>query len=358
MDLFVPTKKLAPGEFNDETLEHFILRRMGREILDRLAEPLVGGVHGSDPAQMSLAATFPNLLEMEQKHGNMIKGFLAQRKATEAMRKKYPPDPKNPRTFFTAFKGGMHKLTDSMADYAGRDKIRTGVGVEAIAKADDGRWSVSLSDGTTETADSVIVATECWAAEKLMRGVDTDIADRLADIPSNTSATISFAWKEDELGIDVEAFGVLCPAVEHSPLLAVTYSSTKWPGRAPKGYVLLRTFVGGPHNQAIMEKGDDELVTIIEAEIRKLLRINPQAKPLWHRFFRWTGGMPQYTIGHLDRVDFIEKRSAEMPGFALAGGAYRGVGIPNCIESGERAVSKVLGDLGMPYEEVEEKRSY
>ena len=129
MDLFVPKKKLAPGEFNDETLESFIVRRMGREILDRLAEPLVGGVHGSDPAQMSLAATFPNLLEMEQKYGNMIKGFLAQRKMVEEMRKKYPPDPKNPKTFFTAFTKGMHELPEAMADTAGRDKMRTGAAV-------------------------------------------------------------------------------------------------------------------------------------------------------------------------------------------------------------------------------------
>ena len=149
MDLFVPKKKLAPGEFNDETLESFITRRMGREILDRLAEPLVGGVHGSDPADMSLAATFPNLLEMEQKYGNMIRAFLAQRKMVEEMRKKYPPDPKNPKTFFTAFTKGMHELPAAMAEKAGRDKMRTGAAVTSLLRGDDGTWTVTLSDGSS-----------------------------------------------------------------------------------------------------------------------------------------------------------------------------------------------------------------
>lgn len=360
MDLFVPKKKLAPGEFNDEPLEHFIVRRMGREILDRLAEPLVGGVHGSNPADMSLAATFPNLLDMEQKYGNMITAFLAQRRMVEEMRRKHPPDPKNPKTFFTAFTKGMHELPNAMADAAGRDRVRTGVTVTGVSRDADGTWTVTTGDGTTETGDAVIFATESWAAEPLVRTVDAQIADALAAIPASSSATVSFAFREDEIGIDLNAFGVLCPLVEKRLLLAATYSSTKWPGRAPKGYVLMRGFMGGPNNQAIMQKSDEEITATAEREMRDILKIRPEAKILFSRFFRWTGGMPQYGIGHVQRVELIEERSAGIPGLALAGGAYRGVGLPNCIESGERAVSKVLGDLGMTIAEdsVEEKRAY
>lgn len=347
MDLFVPTKKLAPGEFNDETLEHFIVRRMGREILDRLAEPLVGGVHGSDPAQMSLAATFPNLLEMEQKYGNMIKGFLAQRRMVEEMRVKHPPDPKNPKTFFTAFKNGMHELPQAMAVTAGRSKMETGAAVASIACDAGGVWSVTLADGRVIAGDAVILATESWAAEPLVRPVDAGIADALAAIPASSSATVSLAFVEDEIGVDMNAFGVLCPAKEKSKLLAATYSSTKWPGRAPKGAVLLRGFVGGPQNQAIMEKSDDEIARVAEGELRRILGIDPAAKPIFRRFYRWTLGMPQYTMGHLDRVAVIEQRSAEIPGLALAGGSYRGVGLPNCIESGEQAAGKVLAEWGV-----------
>ncbi|NTU71990.1 MAG: protoporphyrinogen oxidase [Coriobacteriia bacterium] len=358
MDLFVKKKQVPEGERNDETLESFITRRMGKEILDSLAEPLVGGVHGSDPAKMSLAATFPNLLEMEQKYGCMIKGFLAQRKMVEAMRKKYPPDPKNPKTFFMGFKGGMHQLTDAMIDAAGREKMRIGAGVRSAEHNTDGTWTVTLTDGSTETGDAVIVATESWAAEPIARGVDETLADTLAQIESSSSGTCSFAFDAEEVGCDMNAFGVLCPALEGRALLAATYSSTKWPGRAPGGAVLLRGFVGGPHNQAIMEQSDEEITAVVLAELRSILGINPKAKPLFSRFYRWTGGMPQYTMGHLDRMDLLDERCDAIPGFALAGGSYRGVGLPNCIESGEAAVSKVLADAGIKYDEPEEPRTY
>jgi len=357
-DLFVPKKKLVEGELNDETLEHFIVRRMGRECLDRLAEPLVGGVHASDPKQMSLAATFPNLLEMEQKHGSMLKGFLATRKKVDEMKKKYPPKPGDkPKTFFTSFTGGMQELTDSMADAAGRDSLRTGVGVASIAR-DGEAWAVTLDDGSKIEGDAVLVATESWAAEPLLRPVDEQIADALAGIPSSTSATVSLGFRADEIGIDMDAFGVLCPQVEKRALMAATYSSTKWPGRAPEGKVLMRGFVGGPQNQAIMENSDEDLVAIVLREMREILGI--KGDPLFSRVYRWHLGMPQYTMGHLGRVETIEQRSAELTGLALAGGSYRGVGIPNCIESGERAVSKIVNEWGIELAEdsTEEKRVY
>lgn len=358
MDLFVPKKKVAEGEFNDETLEDFIVRRMGRECLDRLAEPLVGGVHASDPKQMSLAATFPNLLEMEQKYGSMLRGFLAARKKVEEMRRKYPPKPGDkPKTFFTSFVGGMRRLTDAMADAAGRDDIRTGVTVTSIARVGDA-WRVTLADGIVVDGDAVLVATESWAAEPLVRQVDTGIADALAEIPASSSATVSIGFRAEEIGIDMNAFGVLCPQVENRALLAATYSSTKWPGRAPEGKVLMRGFIGGPQNQAIMEKSDQELAAIVLAEMRDILGI--KGEPLFSRVYRWHLGMPQYTMGHLGRVELIESRSSAIPGFALAGGSYRGVGIPNCIESGERGVTKIVNEWGIELSEdsAEEKRVY
>ncbi len=361
VDLFIPRRKVAPGEVNDETLESFVVRRMGRECLDRLAEPLVGGVHASDPAQMSLAATFPRLLEMEQKYGSLMKAFIATRRKIEEMRRKYPPKPgEKPRTFFTSFVNGMQQLTDRMADAAGRERIHTGAAVTSLRCVKQGAWSARLSNGSNVDGDAVIIATESWAAEPLIRPHDEAIADALANIPTSSSATVSIAFKESEVGLDLNAFGVLCPLAEGRALMAATYSSTKWPGRAPAGKVLLRGFVGGPHNQEILKRSDEELVQTVLAEFRDILGLNPFAKPLFSRVFRWHRGMPQYTLGHLERVTLIENHSAQIPGLALAGGCYRGVGVPNCIESGERAVSKVLGEWGMDLSEdhVEEKRYY
>ncbi len=361
MDLVIPPKKIAPGEFNDETLESFVVRRMGRECLDRLAEPLVGGVHASDPSRMSLAATFPRLLEMEQKYGSLLKAFIATRRKVEEMRRKYPPKPgEKPRTFFTSFVGGMQRLTDRMADAAGREQIHTGVAVTSLRRMGPGTWSAQLSNGSSVDGDAVIIATESWAAEPLLRRHDEAIADALAGIPTSSSATVSIAFKESEVGFDLNAFGVLCPLVEGRALMAATYSSTKWRGRAPAGKVLLRGFVGGPHNQEIVKRPDEDLVQTVLGEFRDILGLNPFAQPLFSRVFRWHGGMPQYTLGHLDRVALIENHSARIPGLALAGGCYRGVGVPNCIESGERAVSKVLGEWGIDLAEdhSDEKRYY
>jgi oxygen-dependent protoporphyrinogen oxidase len=361
MDLLIPPKKVAPGEFNDETLESFVVRRMGRECLDRLAEPLVGGVHASDPKQMSLAATFPRLLEMEQNYGSLLKAFIAIRRKVEEMRRKYPAKPgEKPRTFFTSFVNGMQQLTDSMADAAGHERMRTGISVSSLQRLPKERWRALLADGSFIEGDAVIVATESWTAEPLLRPLDKSIADALETIPTSSSATISIAFNENEVGFDLNAFGVLCPLVEGRALMAATYSSTKWPGRAPKGRVLLRGFVGGPHNQEVLKRSDEELVQTVLAEFQDILGLNPFAKPLFHRVFRWYLGMPQYTLGHLDRITLIEDRSAQIPGLALAGGSYRGVGVPNCIESGERAVSKIIGEWGIDLAEdrVEEKRYY
>jgi oxygen-dependent protoporphyrinogen oxidase len=338
-----------------------VVRRMGRECLERLAEPLVGGVHASDPKQMSLAATFPRLLELEQNYGSLLKAFIAVRRKVEEMRRKYPAQPgEKPRTFFTSFVNGMQQLPDSMVEAAGRERMRTGLAVTSLHCTSRDKWSAQLSGGPTIDGDAVIIATESWAAEALIRPYDKVIADALAAIPTSSSATISIAFNESEVGFDLNAYGVLCPLIENRALMAATYSSTKWPGRAPKGKVLLRGFVGGPHNQEILRRSDQDLVQIVLAEFRDILRLNPFAKPLFHRVFRWYLGMPQYNLGHLHGVTLIENRSAEIPGLSFAGGCYRGVGVPNCIESGERAVSKILGewDIDLAEDKVEEKRYY
>ena len=199
--------------------------------------------------------------------------------------------------------------------------------------------------------DAVIVATEAWAATRLMRDVDEEIADLLASIPCSSSATVPMAFRAEDCPFDTKWFGILSPLVEQRPLLAVTLSSSKWPDRAPENRVLLRGFIGGPANQHLLETTDEDAHRDGPAQLVDLLGMKPDAQPVYASVYRWVGGMPQYTLGHLDRVDEIERRTREIAGIELAGGAFRGVGIPNCIESGERAVTKVLGDLGITYDE-------
>jgi oxygen-dependent protoporphyrinogen oxidase len=364
LDLVIPRKtRWAEGETaqeHDETLQSFVVRRMGRECLDRLAEPLIGGVNGSDPANMSLAATYPMLLEMEQKFGSLVRGFLDQRRKVEDMKKKYPPKPgAKRRTFFSSFRLGLQFIIDRMADAAGREHIRTGVAATALSR--DGEvWHVTLSTGERIDADAVIVASEAWATERLLRESEPAIAGLVGTIPCSSSATVILAFNEADCPFDKAWHGILTPAVEKRALTGVSLMSSKWPERAPEGRVLLRGFLGGPRDQAVLEKSDDDLIELARTQMVELIGVKADARPRYAKIFRWEGGMPQYTLGHLDRIDEIERLQAGVAGLALAGNAYRGVGVPNALESGERAVTKVLGDFGFTLAEdaVEEKRIY
>lgn len=364
LDSVIPRKeRWAEGETaqqHDETLESLVVRRLGRECLDRLAEPLAAGVNGDLASEMSVAARYPMLLDMEQQHGSLVKGFLAQRKKVEAMRKKYPPKPgQKRRTMFSSFNEGLQFICDRMADAAGREHIRTGVGATGLTRTASG-WHVAVSNGEALAADAVIVATEVWAATGLVADVDAELERLLGTIPSSSCATALLAFDAADCPFDLRWHGILTPSVEKRPLTGVSLMSSKWPDRAPEGRVLIRGFLGGPRDEAVLRQSDDALLELARTQLVELIGIKAEAKPRYAKLFRWEKGMPQYTLGHLDRVDAIEAREATIAGLALAGNAYRGVGVPNALESGERAVGKVLRDAGVEFTEddAQQRRVY
>lgn len=334
MDLLIPKKK----DPSDETLASFVKRRLGRECLDHLAEPLVGGIHASDPEKMSLRATFPRFLDMEQKYGSVIRGFLAARKKAP---KPPPPAPGAPRrTFFMSFKEGMAELTDAIADAAGRDRIHMGVAISGLTR-EGSRYKLALADGREpELVDSVIIATEGWAAAQLTKDVDPEMSAALSEIPHSSSATVSMAFRREDIAHPLDWFGFVVPQAAKRKIMASTFSSTKWSYRAKDGHALLRAFVGGPHDQHLLEQSDDEIVRMVRGEWEDMLGID--AEPVFARVYRWELGMPQYTVGHLDRVAKLEERQMADPGLFLCGGAYRGVGIGDCINSGDQAAEKAV----------------
>lgn len=364
LDFVIPRKhRWAEGETaqqHDETLESLVVRRLGRECLDRLAEPLAAGVNGDLASEMSVAARYPMLLDMEQKHGSLVRGFLAQRKKVEEMRKKYPPKPgANRRTMFSSFDDGLQVVCDAMADAAGREHIRTGVAATSLERVGE-RWLVRLATGETLEGDAVIVASEVWAAEELVTPVAPALGRLLATIPCSSCATALLAFDAADYPHDTRWHGILTPAIEKRPLTGVSLMSSKWPGRAPEDRILIRGFLGGPRDAEVLNASDDELLELARTQLAELIGLKPDARPRYAKLFRWERGMPQYTLGHLDRVDEIERLEAEVRGLALAGNAYRGVGVPNALESGERGVSKVLADFGIELAEdaVEQRRVY
>ncbi len=335
MDWFIPKKTTN----EDETLGSFVKRRLGQEALDKIAEPLIGGIHAGDPDQMSLVASFPRFIQMEQKHGSLLKAMLSARKNAP---KPKPPEPgKLKKTFFMTFKEGMGQLTDAVAAKLDNSKILTGKIVTSVSKKQDGRYQVSIKDGEPIEADSVIITAPAHLAAEIVDGLDKVMAENLAGIPQATSATVNLAFKRSDVHKSIEAFGFIVPISEKRKIKAGTYSSTKWDFRTPSDdYVLIRAFVGGAMNQELVFQDDESMLNMVLSELKDIIGIT--AKPVMHKIYRWVKGMPQYTIGHLERIKNIEDRQAANPGIYIVGGSYRGVGVPDCINVGTQAAEQAL----------------
>jgi oxygen-dependent protoporphyrinogen oxidase len=323
----VPRRRGGP----EESLARFVRRRFGVELLEKLAQPLVSGIYGSDAETLSLEATMPRFTAMEREEGSVAR----------ALRRKKPADGASGARYglFVSFDRGMQVLTDALVRAVGADRIRTRAEVRSIARS-RGRWSVSAG-GEVKEADAIVLAMTASRAAVLLReaGMDAAACDGLAAIEHGSAATVTFAWREAEIPQPLDAYGFVVPAVERREILASTWASAKWPGRAPPGWALVRAFVGGAHEPDAPSRSDAELVRLARRELRMLMGI--EAEPLFSRIVRYPRAMPIYEVGHLERARAIEARLEQIPGLALAGNSLRGVGIPDAIASGERAAEAV-----------------
>lgn len=341
MDLFIPPKK----DDSDETLASFVRRRLGQEALDKIAEPLIGGVHASDPEKMSLKATFPRFLQMEKEYGSLIRAMLAAKKKAEAYARKNPPAPgAKKKTFFMTFIKGMGELTEAVYAKLDRERVVLGQAVtELLVREEGGKkvYTLTWGEGQKGDFDAVILALPADEAAVLMAKVDRQIAENLAAIPMASSATISLAWRKEDLPVKLESYGFVIPLVEKRRIMATTFSSCKWAHRTPgEDFVLLRAFVGGARNQHLVELDDKELLQLVREELADILGVTKE--PYLYRIYRWPRGMPQYVLGHLERLARVEERLRDFPGLYIVGGSYRGVGIPDCINAGMTAAEKAL----------------
>lgn len=322
---------LPKSRTEDESMASFVRRRFGRELLDRLAQPLVGGIYGGDPDRLSLEATMPRFVEMEREHGSVIRAMRAKRRrSTEqaASGARYG--------LFVAFDRGMQVLIDALTNAVGDVRLNTAVeGLDSV----DGTFRVRTSEGTVE-ADRVIVALPAWRAAKLLAGPAPSVVEGLESIPYGSAATVTFAWPRSEVPHALDAFGFVVPAVERRSILAATFSSVKWPGRAPDGEVLLRVFIGGENALDAADLDDEGLIAIARRELSRLMNI--EAAPRFSFVKRYRRAMPQYQVGHTRRVEVIERRMAALPGLEIAGNAYRGVGIPDSIRAAEAAADRLM----------------
>ncbi len=378
MEYFIPPKRDA----GDESIEQFVVRRLGREMYQRLVEPLLSGISAGDGGKLSMRAMFPQLVAYEAEYGGLVRGMLEvkRRQRQQTPRRQEPRGQEQrqqtqrhdeaagtanqatandatandvPARFgFLSFPEGLQELVTAVErevrrrDPAGtRIAIRTGARVERIERAETapgaaGGYRVLLANGESLAADAVIMATAGYVSAAALRGVDEELAGLLREIEYASTVTISVAYPESAVPKRLDATGYVAPRVFKRDVLACTWVSSKFNGRAPAGHVLFRLFLGGAGRGSYVERSDAGLLEIVRREMREVMGI--AADPELMQVNRFDRAMPQYNVGHLDRVARIAAQAARNPGLALAGAASGGVGIPDCVKSGERAATAVL----------------
>lgn len=335
LDLVVPARR----DGTEESIAAFFTRRLGREAFERVVEPLLAGIHAGDAGRLSLQATFPRFAEMEQEHGGLIRATLAARRPSPA-----PPCGLTP---FVSLRTGLGELVDALVAELERLgwALLPGHRVTALRPAEGGGagYDLALDPARALRVDAVVLATPAPVTAGLVRDLCPPAAGLLEAIPHASTATVSLAYRAEDVDRPPAGYGFVVPRIEGRQLIAATWSSQKWPGRAPSGQVLVRGYVGGVGREAVLQADDDALVGLVRSELAALAGIG--GHPFHAEVHRFPDGMPQYTVGHLDRVAKIRAELARWPGLAVTGAAYGGVGIPDCIRDATETAAAVVAGL-------------
>jgi oxygen-dependent protoporphyrinogen oxidase len=328
----------------DESLASFATRRFGRQTYERLIQPLVGSIYAMNPDRLSLQATLPRFIEMEQKYGSLIRGALKQR---AAQKQRSTAGSGAPYSLFMAPREGMSALVSALADRLPDETIQLNSPIDRVQQNSAGGWTLSQSDGQHEpiTVDGVIVATPARVAADALASIAPELSSSLSTISYSSSSIVSLGFKREQVGHALDGFGFVVPAIEGRRILSASFSSVKYPGRAPDSQVLARVFINGAAVPDMLQLSEKELISIALSELDELLSISGQ--PIMHHVVRYTAAMPQYELGHGAKIEAIRQRTDQLPGLELAGNAYEGIGIPNCIRSAEGAAERVLAELGV-----------
>jgi oxygen-dependent protoporphyrinogen oxidase len=348
-------------ESDDESLAAFARRRLGREAFERLVQPLVGGIYTADAERLSLAATMPRFQEMERNHGSLIRAAWASPGDGNSGTARGATDENADDTssgarygLFAAPRRGMSSLVEAIAARLPADTIHLNTPIDRIAPTPDSRWQVtsSVAEGSPTSStphsarraphspfDALILALPAHRAAALVVDFDGELAAELSSIEYASSVVVAAGYRGDQITHPLDAFGLVVPDIENRRVLSCSFSSQKFPGRCRDDQVLLRTFLGGARRPEMIDLPDDELLAIVADELGEWLGL--RGEPLACRILRWRRAMPQYHLGHLDRVERIDALAAAHPGLALCGNAFRGVGIPDCIHGGEQAAEKL-----------------
>lgn len=315
----------------DESLGSFVRRRLGAETLDKIAGPLMAGIHAGDPDNLSLRSTFPLFAEMEKNHRSLILGMIKRKKAQ-------PTTGKRP-SMFTTLSGGLQQLPDAIAAKLDPQRIRLNSPVQSLS-VEGNQYKITLTDGASLLADDVVFTTPATITAEILQQLDPTLAAKLRTIRYVSTSTVSLAFRRTEITTNLNGYGFIVPVSEGRKITACSWSSTKFNHRAPGDTILMRVFIGGIFNEDLAEQNEATLIDIARQELREIVGIT--ATPILARAYRWRRSNPQYNVGHSALLGAIDQLTAAHPGLHLAGAAYRGSGIPDCIQSGTDTAAKIM----------------
>ncbi|MFY4774249.1 protoporphyrinogen oxidase [Metabacillus sp. RGM 3146] len=332
-DFILPASKKK----EDQSLGEFFRRRLGNEVVENLIEPLLSGIYGGDIDQLSLMTTFPQFYKVEQDHRSLI---LGMKKTTPQNTQKHLPGRK--KGIFQTLDNGLESIVDAFEEKFEQTVVHKGNKVQKLQKREDGKYTVELSNGKIITADAVIMAVPHGAAASLMK--DEPALGYLKKMPATSVATVALAFPKDAVEMNKEGTGFVISRNSDYSITACTWTNKKWPHAAPPDKAVLRAFVGKPGQEAIVDQSDEEMIKVVLEDLRKIMTI--KSEPELSFVTRWKQAMPQYNVGHKKKI--IEMKAdmkKKYPGLSLAGASYEGLGLPDCIEQGKKAVKEVLNFL-------------
>ena len=344
--LFSPLGKLrAAGDFilpkgapkADQSLGSFFRHRLGDEVVDNLIDPLLSGIYAGDIDELSLMSLFPNFYEIEQKHRSLVIGLnKSMPKAPKTAQK-----PGSKKGMFISLSTGLEELIHRVESRLEAGTVMKDTAVKKVVKTGN-TYQVHFETGDAEAADSVVITTDHFHAKRMLS--EYAFMEQFKDMPSNSVANVAMAFPKSAIEKDIDGTGFLVSRNSDFRITACTWTHKKWPGTSPDDMALLRCYVGKPDDQEAVDLSDEEIVELVLKDLNKTMNITE--KPLFHIVTRWRKAMPQYTVGHLERIAQVKKQlSQELPGVFLAGGSFEGVGIPGCIDQAESAVAKVISHL-------------
>jgi len=350
-EIFIP----AASADEDESLQDFVVRRFGQQMFDRLVQPLVGSIYTADPTRLSVAATLSRFKEMEQQHGSLIRGTWKQKAQMQKSQVQKAPAKQTSSNqpaggarygLFATLKQGMGQLIDALSEQLTTITVRLNSPLDELLPSESGGWRLRVggSQPAELAADAVILAAPAPATANFLDSFSPETARQLRSVHYASCGLVHLLFRREQIAHPLNAFGLVVPLKENRNILSCSFSSEKYPGRAPRGTVLVRAYLGGACQAELLDRSDDELGKLARTELASLL--GARGEPLAEFVTRQERVMPQYHVGHLQRVKRIESELQPYPTLAFAGSSLDGVGVPACVHSGRQAAEQIVNVLG------------